>query len=116
MTKIFLLPILIAIFLSTTLAFDLTGDWRPSTGENVYIRQVNNTIWYYGESAAAKNENWTSVGYGTVEGNTVKDELGRCAQGECNFDGNRRAECHLGQRDASGKPDRRMGQRGSQAD
>jgi hypothetical protein len=71
MTKIFFLPIIIAVFLSTTFALDLTGDWRASTGENVYIRQVNNTVWYYGESVA-KNANWTSVGYGTLEGNTVK--------------------------------------------
>lgn len=71
MAKILFLPIIIAVFLSTTLALDLTGDWRTSTGENVYIRQVNNTVWYYGESST-KNENWTSVGYGTLEGNTVK--------------------------------------------
>lgn len=71
MAKIFFLPIIIAVFLSTTLALDLTGDWRAATGENLYIRQVNNTVWYYGESAA-KDQNWTSVGYGTLEGNTVK--------------------------------------------
>ncbi len=71
MAKIFSLPIIIAVFLSTTLAFDLTGDWRTITGENLYIRQVNNTVWYYAESAA-KDQNWTSVGHGTLEGNTVK--------------------------------------------
>ena len=34
MTKIFLLPIMLGLFLGTTLAVDLTGDWRASTGEN----------------------------------------------------------------------------------
>ncbi len=71
MARIFFLPIIFAVILSTTLALDLTGDWRAATGDNVYIRQVNDTVWYYGESAP-KNGNWTSVGYGTLEGNTVK--------------------------------------------
>jgi hypothetical protein len=72
LARIYSLLILAVIFLSaTTLAVDLTGDWRASTGEGIYIRQVNNTVWYYGESSA-KNGNWTSVGYGTLEGNTVK--------------------------------------------
>ena len=70
MAKIFFLPIVIAVLLSTTFAADLTGYWKASTGEHIYIRQVNNTVWYYGEPAA-KNENWTSVGYGTLQGNTV---------------------------------------------
>ncbi len=70
MARIFFLPIVIAVILSITSAMDLTGDWRASTGENIYIRQINNAVWYYGESTAKGN--WTSVGYGTLEGNTVK--------------------------------------------
>jgi hypothetical protein len=70
MTKILLLPIILAVFLGTTLALDLTGDWRASTGENFYIRQANNTVWIYGESIPT-NGNWTSVAYGTLEGNKV---------------------------------------------
>jgi len=69
MTRIFFLPMMVAVLLSGTLAMDLTGDWKASTGEDIYIRQINNTVWYYGESSA--NENWTSVGYGTLEGNTI---------------------------------------------
>jgi hypothetical protein len=71
MARIFFLLIIIAVFLSTTLAMDLTGDWRAGTGENFYIRQGNNTVWCYGESIT-QNENWTSIAYGTLEGNTVK--------------------------------------------
>jgi hypothetical protein len=70
MTKILLLPIILAVFLGTTLALDLTGDWRASTGENFYIRQANNTVWIYGESIPT-NGNWTSVAYGSLEGNKV---------------------------------------------
>jgi hypothetical protein len=71
MAKIFLLPIIIAVFLGTTLAVDLTGDWRGSTSGNFYIRQVNNTVLCYGESTTT-NANWTSIAYGTIEGNIVK--------------------------------------------
>lgn len=70
MAKMFLLPIILVVFLGTTLAADLTGDWRASTGENFYIRQVNSTVWSYGESIPT-NGNWTSVAYGTLEGNKV---------------------------------------------
>ncbi|RQW80444.1 MAG: hypothetical protein EHM14_04820 [Methanothrix sp.] len=70
MAKIFFLPLIMAVFLSTTQALDLTGDWSAGKGENIYIRQVNNTIWCYSESTV-KNENWTSIAYGNLEGNTV---------------------------------------------
>lgn len=71
MAKNLFLPIVIAVLLGTTLASDLTGDWKAITGEHIYIRQINDTVWCYGESSA-KNENWTSVGYGTLQGNTVR--------------------------------------------
>lgn len=70
MARIFLSVIIVALFLSTTLAMDLTGDWRASNGDNIYIRQIDNAVWYYGESSA-QGENWTSVGYGTIDGNIV---------------------------------------------
>jgi hypothetical protein len=49
--------------------FDLTGDWG-SDGANIYIRQVNDTIWWFAEDSA-ENPAWTSVAYGTIEENTV---------------------------------------------
>jgi hypothetical protein len=71
MTKKFFLPLLVAVFLGTTMAMDLTGDWKADNGDNIYFRQVDSTVWYYGESVA-ENENWTSVGYGTLEDNIIK--------------------------------------------
>lgn len=50
-------------------AFDLTGDWGAD-GTNFYIRQVNDTIWWFAEDSA-EDPAWTSVAYGTVEDNTV---------------------------------------------
>jgi hypothetical protein len=50
-------------------AFDLTGDWG-SDGANFYIRQINDTIWWFAEDSA-EDPAWTSVAYGTIEDNTV---------------------------------------------
>jgi hypothetical protein len=71
MAKIFFLPLVVAIFLGATMAMDLTGDWKADNGDPIYLRQIDNAVWYYGESLA-ENENWTSVGYGTLEGNTIE--------------------------------------------
>ena len=50
-------------------AFDLTGDWTAD-GANLYIRQVNDTIWWFAEDSA-EDPAWTSVAYGTIEENTA---------------------------------------------
>ena len=50
-------------------AFDLTGDWGAD-GADLYIQQINDTIWWYIEDAA-ETPTWTSVAYGAIENNTV---------------------------------------------
>ena len=60
----------IATVISTTaLAVDLTGDWK-ATDSNIYIRQSNEEIWWLCEESGA-TPSWTSVAYGTIEGNRV---------------------------------------------
>jgi hypothetical protein len=70
-----------AAFLGTTAqAFDLTGDWTAQAvnqtgdwntdGADFYIRQVNDTVWWYAEDSA-ESPAWTSVAYGTIEGDTM---------------------------------------------
>jgi hypothetical protein len=71
MAKIFFLPLIVAIFLGATMAMDLTGVWKADNGDTIYMRQIDNAVWYYGESAA-EDENWTSVGYGTLDGDLIK--------------------------------------------
>lgn len=58
-----------ALIGTTAQALDLTGDW-DSDGAGFYIRQVNDTVWWYAEDSA-ENPAWTSVAYGTVEGDIV---------------------------------------------
>ena len=69
MNRIFWIVTMAALLGTTVQAFDLTGDWG-SDGANIYIRQVNDTIWWYAEDSA-ENPAWTSVAYGTIEGSTV---------------------------------------------
>jgi len=69
MNRIFWVVAMAALIGSTAQAFDLTGDWGAE-GANIYIRQVSDTIWWYAEDSA-ETPAWTSVAYGTIEGNTV---------------------------------------------
>ena len=69
MNRTFWILTMAALLGTTAQAFDLTGEW-DSDGAGIYIRQVNDTIWWYAE-ASAENPAWTSVAYGTVEGDTM---------------------------------------------
>lgn len=69
MNKIFWIVAMAALLGSSVQAFDLTGDW-DADGANIYIRQVNETIWWYAEDSA-EDPAWTSVAFGTIEGNTM---------------------------------------------
>lgn len=69
MNRIFWIVAMAALLGTTAEAFDLTGDWGAE-GADFYIRQVNDTIWWYGENSA-EEPTWTSVACGTVEGDTV---------------------------------------------
>jgi hypothetical protein len=55
---------------STAMAVDLTGDWKVLPDVDIYIRQIDNSVWWLCESSNV-NPGWTSVANGTVEGNTV---------------------------------------------
>ena len=69
MKKIFLFVAVATLLGSAVQALDLTGDWGTE-GANFYIRQVNESIWWYAEDSA-EDPLWTSVAYGTIENNTV---------------------------------------------
>jgi hypothetical protein len=69
MNRIFWVVAMATLIGSTVQAYDLTGDWGAE-GANIYIRQVNETIWWYAEDST-EDPAWTSVAYGTIEGDTV---------------------------------------------
>jgi hypothetical protein len=51
-------------------AIDLTGKWSCSLGGDYYIRQLGNTIMWYGELAPI-NPIWSNTAYGTINGGTI---------------------------------------------
>jgi hypothetical protein len=69
MNRIFWVVAMAALIGTTAQGYDLTGDWGAE-GANIYIRQVNDTIWWYAEDSA-EDPAWTSVAYGTIEGDAV---------------------------------------------
>jgi hypothetical protein len=67
-----LLLSLVALLMVSSLAsaIDLTGVWSCDNGGTFYIRQLGNTIWWYGEDDA-NNPNWSNVAKGTISGSKI---------------------------------------------
>ncbi|MCK9565392.1 MAG: hypothetical protein M0Q43_05015 [Methanothrix sp.] len=70
MSKLYWLLVMAAVLSSTAMAVDLTGNWKVLPDADIYIRQIDNSIWWLCESTGV-NPGWTSVANGTVQGNTV---------------------------------------------
>jgi hypothetical protein len=85
MNRIFLVVAMAALIGTTAQAFDLTGDWGAE-GANIYIRQVNDTIWWYAEDSA-EDPTWTSVAYGAIEGEVVSVEWADVPKGNATIMG-----------------------------
>lgn len=49
---------------------DLTGVWSCDDGGTYYIRQLGDTIWWYGEPSTNPGQ-WSNVAQGTISGNTI---------------------------------------------
>lgn len=55
---------------SSTGVIDLTGVWSCDDGGTYYIRQLGDTIWWFGE-LSVNPSSWSNVAYGTLKGSTV---------------------------------------------
>ena len=51
-------------------AIDLTGVWGCDDGGAYYIRQLGNTVWWFGEQDPA-NPGWSNVAKGTISGSKI---------------------------------------------
>ena len=79
--------LVIAAFLTTTaLAVDLTGYWTVSPDVDIYIKQIDNDVWWYCESVGV-DPSWTSVANGTVDGSTVNLRWVDVPKGDNDLDG-----------------------------
>jgi hypothetical protein len=50
---------------------DLSGVWNCDDSGIYYLRQLGNTLWWYGESDPT-NPSWSNVARGTISGNTIQ--------------------------------------------
>jgi hypothetical protein len=53
-----------------TPTLQIEGIWRANDGGTYYLRQIGNTLWWYGESSPT-NPFWTNVFVGTVQNNEI---------------------------------------------
>ncbi len=51
----------------------LTGVWNGDDGGKYYLRQLGNTLWWYGELNPT-SPNWSNVAHGTISGDTIQLE------------------------------------------
>lgn len=80
------LLVIAAILTTTALAVDLTGYWTVSPDVDIYIKQIDNDVWWYCESVGV-DPSWTSVGNGTVDGSTVSLRWVDVPKGDNDLDG-----------------------------
>ena len=80
------LLVIAAILTTTALAVDLTGYWTVSPDVDIYIKQIDNDVWWYCESVGV-DPSWTSVGNGTVDGSTVNLRWVDVPKGDNDLDG-----------------------------
>ena len=59
----FLAAALVSVFASSAFA-DLTGKWKCNDGGTYYVRQINNSVFWYGELSAT-SPGWSNVANGT---------------------------------------------------
>lgn len=70
LAAVLLLMVLIVCSLDSLAEADLTGIWSCDDGGLYYIRQIGETVWWYGEQSSP-NPAFSNVATGTIDGNTV---------------------------------------------
>lgn len=51
-------------------AQNLTGKWKGNDGGSYFLRQIDNELWWYGQSKDG-GKTWSNVFYGSIKGNYV---------------------------------------------
>lgn len=62
---------------------DLSGRWTGDDGGTYYLRQIDNTLWWYGESGDG-GSTWTNVFKGEIQGNQIIGEWSDVPKGRIN--------------------------------
>ncbi|MEM9537510.1 MAG: hypothetical protein AAGA40_17770, partial [Cyanobacteria bacterium P01_E01_bin.45] len=62
---------------------DLSGRWTGDDGGTYYLRQIDNTLWWYGESGDG-GSTWTNVFKGEIQGSQIIGEWSDVPKGRIN--------------------------------
>ena len=74
---------------------DLTGTWQGNDGGTYYLRQVGETLYWYGESAP-NHPNWSNVLRGRIHGNRITAQWADVPKGNIMNQGNMNLEVRNG--------------------
>jgi len=69
--KVLIFTLSLLLFPLLAPAADLTGTWRSDDGGTYYLREMNNTLHWYGEESAT-NPRWANVFQGRIRGRQVR--------------------------------------------
>ena len=83
--KVFVLCAVALLFPAVALA-DLSGEWTCDDGGRYYLRQVGNTLYWYGEHSAT-DPAWSNVYLGRVQGDQVRGNWADVPKGRTNSRG-----------------------------
>ncbi len=73
--------IAVALLWSTVTVADLTGEWRTGDGGRYYLRQVGNSLFWYGEDNAIAPQ-WSNVYKGRVQGDQIRGQWADVPKGK----------------------------------
>ncbi len=76
-----IIMVLLAMIWPTVCFADLTGKWSCDDGGAYYLRQIGNTLYWYGERAQV-NPQWSNVFVGTIQGNQVNGRWADVPKGQ----------------------------------
>ena len=76
----------VALLLPTVALADLSGEWTCDDEGRYYLRQVGNTLYWYGERSAT-NPSWSNVYHGRVQGDRVRGSWADVPKGGANSRG-----------------------------
>jgi hypothetical protein len=69
--KLLLICFVLLILPGISAAADLSGKWNCDDGGQYYLRQVGNTLYWYGELSAA-NPAWSNIYQGRIQGDRIE--------------------------------------------
>jgi hypothetical protein len=95
MLRKFVVICAVVLLLPIVALADLSGEWTCDDGGRYYLRQVGNTLYWYGERSAT-NPAWSNVYYARVQGDVVRGNWADVPKGGANSRGELRLQISEG--------------------